>query len=83
MSNEKKTNIHTTRNKLAERWDTSGRTVDRIKASGQLPWIDLSGGKGKKPIVRFRLEDIEAYEQKFRMAPLENMPKEEKNEHNR
>jgi len=60
-----------TRKMLEERWQVSGRTIDRLRASGALAWFDLSGGKGLKPIVRFRLEDIEAYEEKFRMAPME------------
>ena len=65
-----------TRKKLAYRWQVSGRTIDRLRASGALAWFDLSGGHGKKPIVRFRLEDIEAYEMKFRMAPMESNLKE-------
>jgi hypothetical protein len=47
---------------LANRWKTSIRTIDRKRKFGLLPWIDLSGGAGKRPIVRFRLEDIEEYE---------------------
>jgi hypothetical protein len=26
------------------------------------PWIDSAGGQGKRPLVRFRLQDIEEYE---------------------
>lgn len=36
------------------------RTVDRLRQIGALPWLDLAGGRGKKPIVRFRRADVEA-----------------------
>ena len=65
-----------TRKTLEERWQVSGRTIDRMRASGVLAWFDLSGGRGGKPIVRFKQEDIEAYEMKFRMAPMETKLKE-------
>ena len=58
-----------TRYGLAERWDTATRTLDRLRQSGQLPWIDLSGGQRRKPIVRFRLRDVVEYERKHRMFP--------------
>lgn len=58
------------KSELSERWGTSPRTIDRMRVNGILPWIDLSAGLGKKPIVRFKLEDIEHYENKFRMDPL-------------
>jgi hypothetical protein len=51
-----------TRKALANRWGTSERTVDRKRKLGLIAWIDISGGKGKRPLVRFRLEDIEEYE---------------------
>jgi len=51
-----------TRLDLAKRWQTSTRTVDRKRQLGLLPWIDIAGGHGKRPIVRFRLEDIEMFE---------------------
>ena len=76
MEQEQNIAVYYTRNKLAERWEVSGRTIDRIRQSGRLPWVDFTGGQAKKPIVRFRLEDIAAYELKFRMAPLENITKE-------
>jgi hypothetical protein len=38
--------------------------VDRRKKYGLLPWIDLSGGIGSRPMIRFRLTDIEEYEAK-------------------
>ena len=65
-----------TRKKLQERWQVSGRTIDRMRASGTLAWVDLSDGRGRKPIVRFGLEDVEAYEKKTRMAPMENILRE-------
>jgi len=51
-----------TRPELANRWDTSERTIDRRRKLGLLPWVDVAGGHGKRPIVRFRVEDIEMYE---------------------
>lgn len=51
-----------TRAQLAQRWHTSARTVDRRRKLGLLPWIDLTGGRGKRPLVRFRLADIEEFE---------------------
>ena len=72
----KREKVFLTRKGLSERWDVSGRTVDRMRQSGRLPWVDFTGGQAKKPIVRFKLEDIAEYEQKFRMAPLENITKE-------
>jgi hypothetical protein len=51
-----------TRLELAMRWGTSQRTIDRRRRQGTLTWLDLAGGHGKRPIVRFRLEDIEMYE---------------------
>jgi hypothetical protein len=29
---------------------------------GLLPWIDLAQGRGGRPQIRFRLQDIEAFE---------------------
>lgn len=51
-----------TRSGLAKRWGTSERTVDRRRKLGLIPWIDIAGGHGKRPLVRFRLQDIEEYE---------------------
>jgi len=59
-----------TRNELAKRWSTTPRTIDRRRAMGLLPWIDLSRGKGKRPQIRFRLKDIEEYERRAMMDPL-------------
>ena len=51
-----------TRKTLAKRWGTSERTVDRKRKLGLIPWIDIAGGQGKRPLVRFRMQDIEEYE---------------------
>ncbi len=55
-----------TRHQVAARWRTSLRTVDRKRLDGLLAWIDLSGGRGRRPQVRFRLADIEEFEQRMR-----------------
>jgi hypothetical protein len=57
------------RQKLAERWGCSCRTIDRLRVNGLIPWVDLVAGRGNKPLVRFRLEDVQAYEQRFRQCP--------------
>lgn len=54
-----------TRSELAKRWCTSERTVDRRRKDGLIPWLDIAGGRGKRPLVRFRLEDIEDYEMRM------------------
>jgi hypothetical protein len=54
-----------TRSTLAERWQTSTRTVDRRRQDGLIPWVDISGGKGRRPIVRFRIDDVVAFEGRF------------------
>lgn len=59
-----------TRPALAERWQTSIRTVDRRRQIGLIPWVDLSGGKGTRPVVRFRLVDVENFEKKVLQNPL-------------
>ena len=51
-----------TRSELAMRWGTSERTIDRRRKFGLIPWIDIAGGHGNRPLVRFRLQDIEEYE---------------------
>lgn len=51
-----------TRRTLAERWGVSPQTVDRLRQAGKLPWLDLSAGQGRKPLVRFSptvIEDLE------------------------
>ena len=60
-----------TRNNLAKRWDTTPRTIDRRRALGLLPWVDLARGTGKRPQIRFRLEDVEEYERHARLCPEE------------
>jgi hypothetical protein len=62
-----------TRKKLAKRWETTPRTIDRRRALGLLPWMDLARGTGKRPQVRFRLEDIEEYERRARLCPEEGV----------
>ena len=59
-----------TRNDLAKRWKLSGRSIDRMRQIGILPWHDLTNGQSKKPIVRFKQDDIEAYEEQTRLKPL-------------
>lgn len=62
-----------TRHDLAKRWQTTPRTIDRRRALGLLPWVDLARGTGKRPQVRFRLEDVEAYERLARLCPGEGV----------
>jgi hypothetical protein len=59
--------IFLTREAVAARWSVSVRTVDRLRQDGSLPWVDLRGGRGGKPIVRFPIADVEDYEQRARM----------------
>jgi hypothetical protein len=56
-----------TREALAARWSVSLRTVDRLRQNGHLPWVDINGGRGRKPLVRFCLADVESYEKTARM----------------
>jgi hypothetical protein len=51
-----------TRKELAQRWKTTNRTIDRRRALGLLPWVDLARGTGKRPQIRFRIRDVETYE---------------------
>ncbi len=60
-----------TRQDLAKRWLTTPRTIDRRRAFGLLPWVDLARGTGGRPQIRFRLEDVEEYERRARLSPLE------------
>jgi hypothetical protein len=57
-----------TRRNLAGRWCVSLRTVDRLRQAGKLPWVDIAGGSGARPAVRFNLKDIEAYEERMRQC---------------
>jgi hypothetical protein len=52
-----------TRERLGSRWGVHTKTIDRLRKEGRLPWMDLAAGKGSRPIVRFRLSDVEHYEQ--------------------
>ncbi|MEW6352212.1 MAG: helix-turn-helix domain-containing protein [Thermodesulfobacteriota bacterium] len=59
MSNE-----YLTREELARRWRIGLKTVDRLRATGRLPWINLSPEKdGPRDLVRFRIEDVRAFEE--------------------
>jgi len=60
-----------TKDQVAKRWLCSKRTLDRLRLDGKLPWLDLTNGRGCKPLIRFREADILAYEEATRMAPLE------------
>jgi hypothetical protein len=64
------TEPHLSRKDLASRWTVSVRTIDRLRKDGRLPWVDLSGGAGARPIVRFRLRDVEDYEAHVRQFPF-------------
>lgn len=58
---------------LAKRWKTTPRTIDRRRSLGLLPWINLARGMGKRPQIRFQLEDIEEYERRARLYPEEGV----------
>jgi len=66
-----------TRASLAVRWGISPRTLDRKRKLGLIPWIDLAGGLGNRPIVRFRLIDILSYEQRMLQAKKSREPVDE------
>ena len=51
-----------TRNEVAKRWAIAPRTVDRMRQQGELTWLDLAGSESRRPIVRFRMADIIAFE---------------------
>ena len=70
-------NIMLSRKDLAIRWATSTRTIDRLRNAGKLPWIDLSAGRGSRPIVRFRGLDLTDFEQSMRRSTINNARKEE------
>lgn len=42
------------------------RTVDRLRENGLLPWLNI--GSGRKPLVRFRLSDVEQFEARSRQS---------------
>jgi hypothetical protein len=60
-----------TRQALKERWNIGLRTIDRLRQSGKLAWVDISGGRGARPIVRFALADITEFERSVRQCPAE------------
>ena len=58
---------HLAQNDLAERWNISARTLERWRWIGDGPHFVKLGGR-----VRYRLEDIEAYEaQQIRASTAE------------
>jgi len=59
------------RRQLALRWGVNAKTIDRLRQRGLLPWMDVSGGHGKKRCVRFFISDVQSYEARNRMAPRE------------
>jgi hypothetical protein len=54
-----------TKKGVANRWNCSTRKIDRLRKAGKLAWVDISGGLGSRPMVRFRVEDILVYEEHF------------------
>jgi hypothetical protein len=68
--NQKPPEIFLTRRDLARRWNVCTRTIDRQRSLALIPGcLDLTAGVGKRPIVRFRLSDIEEYERKVLQDP--------------
>lgn len=55
------------REELAARWNCSLRKIDRLRKYGELPWIDLTAKKGKRPSVRFSLDQIIQFEARCSM----------------
>jgi hypothetical protein len=62
--------IRLTRKQLSARWECSQRTVDRTLRNGELPYLDLRLGRSKKPLIRFRLEDVLEFERQAQVGPL-------------
>ena len=52
----------------AEILDVSDRTIFRWINDGRLPYVDLSGGRGKRRIIRFRAEDLKAFVEENRKS---------------
>lgn len=65
-----------TRVELAKRWKVCVRTVDRKRELGEIPWVDVSQGRGARPCVRFRLADIEALESRLIKGPVSEVTRE-------
>jgi hypothetical protein len=61
-------NAYLSRRELAERWKVSHKTIDRLRFAGKLSWVNLASHSGKKPLVRFKVEDVEAFERAMRCA---------------
>lgn len=57
-----------TKGQLATRWNCSERKIDRMRTYGVLSWIDLSGGEGNRPTVRFSVSSIEEFEKQNLMS---------------
>lgn len=53
-----------TRTELAKRWRVDTKTVDRMRQAKLLVWIDISGGRNARPIVRFTEADVVAFEER-------------------
>ena len=51
-----------TRQELAARWGVNAKTIDRLRTSGRLPWLNLAARGKKRPTVRLALHDIRALE---------------------
>ncbi len=48
-----------TEKEVAEWLQVSRRTLIRWRQLGQGPkWIDISGGRGRKPMIRYRMSDV-------------------------
>ena len=58
-----------TQTDLAQRWDISGRTLERWRWLGQGPLFVKIGGH-----VRYRLEDILAYEEQQTRTSTSDIP---------
>ncbi len=57
-----------TRQQLGKRWGAGIRSIDRLRERNELPWIDISPHRRDRPMIRFRLSDIEQFE---RMRTIE------------
>ncbi len=66
------TEQHLTRADLARRWNCSTRSIDRLRQHGLIPWIDLTAGRGLRRLVRFKIEDVAAYEKSMRHISTDN-----------
>lgn len=62
------TEILLTREQLATRWNCSVRKLDRMRTLGLLEWIDITGGLGHRPTVRFPISMIHEFENRNLMS---------------